>query len=151
VTSKASGLAVIAVIVFAVGLAGVEPIGIHKECSDGINNDPSSDQHFDLFDGSCLEYPFADGNGETDTPPEDRFNSFGGAYKAPAGYANTFEWTNNFYQNTANPFALPGYPNPDPLWFCASIMGLPFHSWSHFPSVEGSEAAFQTHLATCPP
>lgn len=150
-TSKGSGLAAVAIVIFAFGLAGTLPIGIHEECKDGINNDPSSDQHFDLFDGSCLAYPYADGNGETDTPTGERFNSYHGAYTAPAGFNNVFEWSNNFYQTTPNPFALPGSPNPDPLWFCASILGTPINTWAHFPAGEGSEAAFQAQYATCPP
>mgnify|MGYP001576134092 CR=1 FL=1 len=150
-TSKASGLAVIAVVVFAVGLAGVEPIGIHKDCADGIDNDGTS--NFDMFDSECLAYPYADGNGETHTPAAERFNNPFKSYTIE-GYATAFDYSVHFYQTTADPYNIPA-PAPYPTPFCSVLPGTtdPFYGlqWSHFPTEEGSQAAFDAYFPTCPP
>lgn len=52
------------------------PVGIHAECSDIIDND--GDLFVDAEDQDCIDYPFADGNGESYTPIDDRFNADGG-------------------------------------------------------------------------
>lgn len=58
----------------------VKPITINSECVDGIDNDGDeflivNPGGIDTSDPSCLYYPFSDGNGETDTPISDRYNS----------------------------------------------------------------------------
>ena len=59
----------------------MSPIGYSSECTDGIDNDGDNLSHsifrggIDASDGSCFDYPFSDGNGETDTPMSDRYNS----------------------------------------------------------------------------
>ncbi|HIJ51313.1 MAG TPA: hypothetical protein HPP54_09725 [Nitrospinae bacterium] len=148
--SKASGLAIVAVVVFAFGLAGLEAIGIHEECKDGIDNDGGS--NFDMFDGECLAYPYADGNGETHTPPDARFNSHAAAYTIE-GHDDAFTYSVHFYQTTVDPYNIPA-PAPYPTPFCSELSpGVPFFGlqWSHFPSSEGSQQAFNEYYATCPP
>ena len=49
-------------------LTGFAPIGYHEECIDGIDND--GDGMNDADDLQCQMYPYEDGNGESDTPPE---------------------------------------------------------------------------------
>ena len=51
-------------------------MGIHVECSDGIDND--GDLAVDANDQDCTNYPFADGNGESPTPLGERYTSDGG-------------------------------------------------------------------------
>ena len=51
-------------------LIGIETIGIHPECEDGIDND--TDASIDEDDLDCNIYPFADGNGESFTPENER-------------------------------------------------------------------------------
>ena len=96
-SSKVSGLAVVAVVILAFGLAGTLPIGLHKQCSDGIDNDNDFDPLYppefgaDAYDSNCAEYPYADGNGESPTPANERFNSIGVAYQI-SGYDTAFDW-----------------------------------------------------------
>lgn len=69
----------------AVALVGSAPgpEGIHAECADGLDNDGDGGTDLGIntgapvpnWDQSCLDYPYADGNGETDTPPTDRFTN----------------------------------------------------------------------------
>jgi len=49
-------------------LTGFAPVGYHEECIDGIDND--GDGFNDADDLQCQIYPYEDGNGESDTPPE---------------------------------------------------------------------------------
>lgn len=75
------GLTALFLIVMAYALTGAAaPVGIHVECMDTIDND--GDGGIDADDTECLQYPFADGNGESPTPVEDRFTS-------DAGYSMT--------------------------------------------------------------
>ena len=62
----ASGFLVALFIAFAfTGSVKAQPIGIHEECQDGIDNDGEGD--IDENDFHCMEYPFADGAGESPT------------------------------------------------------------------------------------
>lgn len=88
--------AVFVLLITAGALVGTaQPIGVHPECLDDIDNDgdavfgnpeggvdingaPNGPAVSPLMlypDRSCVEYPFADGNGESFTPPEERFTS----------------------------------------------------------------------------
>jgi len=153
VTSKASGLALVAVVVLAMGMAGTRAVEFHKDCLDGIDNDGSGD--FDFFE-ECLAYPYADGNGEQYTPVDERFNSIAAAYVSPNGFANAFEYNVWFYDNVPSSYCLPPGSPPCILGaiptFCTQpIPGVFLHSFAHFPASEGSEASFQALLTTCPP
>ena len=63
--------------------SGPGPEGIHAECADGLDNDGDGGTDLGIntgppvpnWDQSCLDYPYADGNGETDTPPADRYTN----------------------------------------------------------------------------
>lgn len=53
-------------------------IGYSYECTDGLDNDGdlnAIDGGIDSGDLSCFEYPFSDGNGETNTPLNERYTS----------------------------------------------------------------------------
>lgn len=61
---------------------GVLTVGINAECEDALDND--GDQDIDIGDQQCFEYPYADGNGESDTPMNQRY--------ASTNYVSLFEW-----------------------------------------------------------
>lgn len=61
---------------------GVVTVGISAECEDGLDND--ADLDIDIGDQQCFEYPYADGNGESDTPMNERYVS--------TNYVSLFEW-----------------------------------------------------------
>jgi hypothetical protein len=67
--------AIIAVflLLIASAFAGSGPrfVGIHEECIDGIDNEGDGD--IDVYDNECYFYPFEDGNGEEDTPVNQRY------------------------------------------------------------------------------
>ena len=79
------GLTALFLIVVAYAFTGAAaPVGIHAECMDTIDND--GDASIDVEDQDCIDYPFADGNGESPTPINDRFG-------APEGYISTaYDW-----------------------------------------------------------
>lgn len=82
--SKTTGGFIIALFV-AVAFTGVatgEPIGIHEECMDGINNDNDQNNLIDGFDYQCFIYPFADGGGESTTTT----GPSGKAFSSDSGY-----------------------------------------------------------------
>ena len=57
-------------------------VGIHAECEDGLDND--GDLDVDFGDQQCFEYPYADGNAESDTPMNERYTS--------NNYVSLFDW-----------------------------------------------------------
>lgn len=71
--SKKVSIGLVFVVLFALSaVVGNNSIGIHPECKDGINNDNDPNGHIDYADDDCFAYPYADGNGETFTPEQDR-------------------------------------------------------------------------------
>ena len=64
-------------------LAGIGVIGYHAECIDAIDND--GDGQTDGMDIQCTNYPYSDGNGESETPMEQRSTS-------SDSYASLFEY-----------------------------------------------------------
>ena len=98
-------------------------IEVHQECIDGVNNDggtPLTRDGIDLDGGlggnpamyhrpdgpdmNCLEYPWADGNGEDHTPHHERYQ--GARYSS-----TTFEIWND-YNNGCAVVELGGVPLP---------------------------------------
>jgi hypothetical protein len=159
VTSQGSGLAMIAVVIFAFGFVGTLPVGIHEECTDGIDNDGDTPggqdpaYYSDAYDSNCFDYPFADGNGETLTPTADQFNSIGAAYNTGA-HATAFDWVLTEYTLNPNPIitSMPGYTQPMcPLSTAPAPPPPPMYYYTTYPTIEGSHAAHVAHLATCPP
>ncbi len=59
-------------------LVGINPIGYHADCIDAVDNDQDGD--VDGMDYECVEYPYADGNGEDYTPFQER--STGDSYQS---------------------------------------------------------------------
>lgn len=75
--------------ILASAFTGVDESGIHAECADGVDNDSSAGQIFvyqtyqtneigiDANDFNCLFYPYADGNGESNTPSSQQYQRSG--------------------------------------------------------------------------
>lgn len=156
-TRAASGLVILVVAAFAVGFVGILPIGLHEQCKDGIDNDNDYQPQFpqfppvfytDAYDENCIEYPYADGNGESSTPTSERFNSASLAYRI-TGYATAFDWV--LTQHTLNPHPYAMSLNQLPLCPVPQTSSTPLTYWVDYPTVEGSEAAYAIHWAQCPP
>ena len=79
--------ALILAVLMGNALVGSNPIGYHSDCIDGIDND--GDGQSDGMDIQCSEYPYADGNGETETPPEERSTS-------TDAYSSLFEYHRDY-------------------------------------------------------
>lgn len=69
-------------LILATALTGTAPIGYHEECINGADDD--ADTAVDGLDQECFNYPFADGNGESNTVVADRYNG--------NAYASLFEY-----------------------------------------------------------
>jgi len=164
VSTKASGLGVVAIVIMALGIAGTLPIGIHSECADGIDNDNDFDPLYppefgaDAYDSDCKDYPFADGNGETATPPGDRFNSIVMAYQLQ-GFDTTFDWQVFEKNSMPHPFVIPGQgglpiycPMGGTVGYNGGFNMADFsYGFADYPAAEGSTAAFQAYWSgTCP-
>ena len=119
------GLTALFLIVMAFALTGAaSPVGIHVECMDGIDND--ADTGIDVEDQECIDYPFADGNGESPTPPNERFTS-------DSGYTSTaYDW---WYQELVD-----GRYTGDPCLLNAGAWNAPGNDGS---GVQYDEFAFQ--------
>jgi len=79
------GLTALFLITMAYAFTGAPgPVGIHVECMDGIDND--GDMAVDAEDQDCINYPFADGNGESPTPLGERYTSDRGYTKSAYDY-----------------------------------------------------------------
>lgn len=102
---RASVLIALFLGIIASSFAGdLSEIGYSQECIDSIDNDGDQfaiDGGIDSGDLSCFEYPFSDGNGETDTPLNERYTSnrdypsyfhyhrdYGGFYVVCEAYGN---------------------------------------------------------------
>lgn len=76
---RASVLIALFLGIIAASFAGdLSEIGYSAQCTDGLDNDGdinAIDGGIDSQDLSCFEYPFSDGNGETDTPLNERYSS----------------------------------------------------------------------------
>lgn len=66
-------------LLLATAFTGINtPLGYSSECTDGLDNDGdlnAIDGGIDVEDDSCFYYPYNDGNGESDTPINERYNS----------------------------------------------------------------------------
>lgn len=122
---KAQALTGILLLVVVGALTGSPmAIQVHEECIDGINNDGGNILTWDGIDmdggvggnpvnygGSdgpdmnCLEYPWADGNGEDHTPHDERYNG--------DRYASTTFKVWNQYNNGCAVVDLAGLQVPD--------------------------------------
>ena len=84
--NSAIAVGVILAVLFGNALSGITPTGYHADCIDAIDNE--GDSFIDGLDNDCQVYPFADGNGENHTPPEERF--------AGDNYKSLFEYHRDF-------------------------------------------------------
>lgn len=77
--------------ILASAFTGIDESGIHAECADRVDNDGNAPEIFiyghpgtisslsgiDAQDQNCLFYPYADGNGESDTPSSQQYQRSG--------------------------------------------------------------------------
>jgi hypothetical protein len=69
---KKSSAGIILILAFAVvATIGSPTVGIHQECKSG-SVDSDGDGFAGMLDPQCAEYPFEDGNGQSDTPENER-------------------------------------------------------------------------------
>ena len=97
---------------FLVLLAGsfagsVKPITYDAECIDGIDNDGDSSLitgGIDVDDDACFFYPYSDGNGEIETPNQERYNSL-------RDYPSLFEYHRDYgiFGNVCDAYGLGLY------------------------------------------
>jgi|TARA_A200000159_G_scaffold164375_1_gene193749 hypothetical protein len=86
--NSAAVAAVVLALVLGNALAGIGPdIGYHVECTDNIDN--NQDGFIDGDDPECVNYPWADGNGES--PTQDP-----GYYQSTDGYEFYSDYVINY-------------------------------------------------------
>lgn len=86
--NSAAVAAVVLALVLGNALTGILPdIGYHIECTDGIDN--NQDGFIDGDDPECLNYPWADGNGESPTQDSGYSQSTDG-YEFYSDYVNNY-------------------------------------------------------------
>lgn len=86
--NSAAVAAIILALVLGNALAGMAaPIGYHAECTDGIDN--NGDGFIDGDDPECIQYPWADGNGESPTQEQGYYESSDG-YEFFSDYIGTY-------------------------------------------------------------
>lgn len=115
--SKSVSVGLVLIVLFGLtSVIGDRSIGVSKECFDIDDNlqfiDNDGDGVANYLDPSCINYPYTDGNGETDTPPFEQ--------NTGEKYLNGNSW--DFWENwfIENQFSLISYcfePNPyDPVY-----------------------------------
>lgn len=93
----------------AASFTGTDTSGYHSQCTDGIDNDSSANSPFvygspqvieieqgiDGTDQNCLFYPYADGNGESNTPSNEQYLRAGGDYPSLFEYHKDYggQWS----------------------------------------------------------
>lgn len=109
--SKAGSAGIVLILAFAVvATIGSPTVGIHESCLSTAG-DTDGDGRLGIQDPQCAEYPFADGNGQFETPESERKTNENGYNFGITDYANEWE----YFLLTA------GIPAPD---ICAQYFGL---------------------------
>jgi len=86
--NSAAVAAVVLAIILGNALAGIGPdIAYHVECTDGIDN--NQDGFADGDDPECINYPWADGNGESPTESAGYYGESDG-YEFYSDYIGTY-------------------------------------------------------------
>jgi len=86
--NSAAVAAIVLALVLGNALAGLGPkVGYHVECTDGIDN--NQDGFIDGDDPECINYPWADGNGESPTESAGYYGESDG-YEFYADYIGTY-------------------------------------------------------------
>lgn len=114
--SKKTSIGLVLIIVFAFSaVIGDRSIGINSECNDFDNGnaiDNDGDGQFNHQDPSCIQYPYADGNGESDTQPFEQ--NQGDKYLGGNSWDYWYQW---FLDNGYSPIGYCNQPNPyDPVF-----------------------------------
>lgn len=90
--SKKSSAGIVLILAFAVvATIGSPTVGIHEECLSGAS-DTDGDGKAGILDPQCAEYPFKDGNGQTETPEDERRTDSNGYNFGATEYANEWEF-----------------------------------------------------------
>ena len=93
-------------------LTGFAPVGYHEECIDGIDND--GDGLNDADDLQCQIYPYEDGNGESETPPESQtYDGVATGYESLADYHALANDPATVEDNICGLMVLNQYNEPD--------------------------------------
>lgn len=110
--SKSVSVGLVLIVLFGLtSVIGDRSIGVKDECFDEfIDNDGDGTTNY--LDMSCINYPYADGNGETDTPPFEQ--NQGEKYLG----GNSWDyWENWFIENNFSLISWCFMPNPyDPVY-----------------------------------
>ena len=123
-------------LLLAMSVRGTNSIGIHPECKDGIDNDDiDNPSKIDYGDDDCFAYPYADGNGESFTPEQDRRT--GDKYLDGNAY--------NYWYN----YAINNGINWD-FAVCASL-GAPPTGWSPIYQTDSHNLEVSYVSNNCPP
>ncbi len=85
--------AVIMALILGNALVGTSNIGYHPDCTDGIDN--NGDSFIDGDDPNCVDYPWADGNGELETTTQPYFDTNSG-YRFYSDYITTYMLDEDF-------------------------------------------------------
>lgn len=109
--SKKGSAGIVLILAFAVvATIGSPTVGIHEECKSTAG-DTDGDGKAGILDPQCAEYPFEDGNGQFETPNQERRTNDNGYNFGSTEYAHEWEY-----------FLLTsGLPAPD---ICAQYFGL---------------------------
>ena len=106
--------AFLAFLMLGTALVGITPVGIHEECTDGLDNGfppLPGDGNIDGDDPNCFEYPYSDGYGESNTQSEDRYLS--NAYVSLFDYH--VEYSSDPLDTVCQAVALAVYDQPSDL------------------------------------
>lgn len=90
--SKKGSAGIVLILAFAVvATIGSPTIGIHQEClASAVDTD--NDGKAGILDPQCAEYPFADGNGQSETPENERRTNENGYNFGQVEYAHEWEY-----------------------------------------------------------
>jgi len=95
--NSAAVAAIVLALVLGNALAGLGPkVGYHVECTDGIDN--NQDGFIDGDDPECINYPWADGNGESPTESAGYYGESDG-YEFYADYIGTYAFDPSVQEN----------------------------------------------------
>tara|TARA_B110000305_G_scaffold196626_1_gene221808 strand:- start:97 stop:498 length:402 start_codon:yes stop_codon:yes gene_type:complete len=110
--NSAAVAGIILAVLLGNALTGFAPVGYHEECIDGIDND--GDGLNDADDLQCQIYPYEDGNGESETPPESQtYDGVATGYESLADYHALANDPATVEQNICTYMALSLYNEPD--------------------------------------
>lgn len=131
---KAGSFGTFLILLFvAISIKGSNSVGIHPDCTDGQDND--GDGSIDHHDDDCFAYPYADGNGESFTEPQDRRT--GDNYLS----GNAYTYWNNYWLDNGFGWDFAICPT----------LGAPPTGWDAIYQQESHNLELQYISNNCPP